>query len=190
MKRSFSIFAIFLTICFFCSSCQWVKRARSGEKVEKEIVEKTYLKDGLAFFYPNDWIINEDKVSEKNVRTVEIVDYHTSICRIRVFPLETSINLRKYAENTDKNLRENMPVIEVSEGAIEDTTRKFQGKAFPGIRLTRSFSFYGTNTAHTTEFYLAQNRKYKVVISVEAVDQEWNAADKEFQMILDSLKVD
>ncbi len=188
MKRFLVTFTFFLTICFLSSSCQLIKRIRASKKVEKEIVEKTYQKDGLVFSYPDNWFINEDKTSEKNVRTVVIVDYYTSVCRIRVFPLETNLNLRKYAENVDKNLRENMPVIDASEGRVGNTTREFQGKTYDGIRLKRLFSFLGTNASHTTDFFLAQNKKYKVVMSIEAVDQEWKAADKEFQLILDSLR--
>jgi len=48
-------------------------------------------------------------------------------------------------------------------------------------------SLFGTKVPHTTDFFLVQNKKYKVVISVEAVNEEWKAADKEFQLILDSL---
>jgi hypothetical protein len=188
MKRSFVTFTIFLTICFISSSCQIIKRIRAPKKIEKEIVEKTYQKDGVGFSYPDDWFVNEDEISEKNVRTVVIMDYYTSHFRIRVFPLETDINLRKYVENTDQNFRENMPVIAVSEGKISEVTREIQGKPYDGLRLQRITSFNGTNVPQTTDFFLAQNRKYKVVFSIEAVNDEWKVADKEFQLILDSLK--
>ena len=110
------------------------------------------------------------------------------VCRVRIFPLETNINLRQYAENIDKNLRENIPIVDASEGEIGNVSREIQGKIHNGIRVKRLFSFYGTSMPHTTDFFLAQNRKYKVLVSIEAVDQEWKASDKEFQLILDSLK--
>jgi hypothetical protein len=177
-----------LFIVFFPSACNLVERIRAPEKVEREIVAKTYQKDGLVFFYPDGWWISKDEISEKNVRTIVVVDYYTSVCRVRIFPLETNINLRKYAENIDKNLRENIPIVDASEGEIGNVSREIQGKIHNGIRVKRLFSFYGTSMLHTTDFFLAQNRKYKVLVSIEAVDQEWKASDKEFQLILDSLK--
>ncbi len=189
MKRKTIFWTLFFTIaCFTSSSCQTVKYGHPGTKVEKEIIEKVYEKNGIKFSYPEHWQIVQDNISENNVMMIAVADAPFCFIKIKVFSSEIPMDLRKEAESVDKKLQKTLPVEKSFEDRVSSISRIFQGKNHEGIRLKSSFSDSERIIPDTTDFFVLEGKKSKALITINADDADWKVADKEFQFILDSLK--
>lgn len=189
MKRKSIFWLLFLTIaCFTSSSCQTMKYGHPGTKLEKEIVGKNYDKNGVKFSYPKDWQIVEDEISEKGGILILIADAPFCFVSIKIYSSEISMDLIKGAKYFDKKLQAKMPTGKSFEDRASSVSRNFQGQNREGVRLKSSFSNSDANIPSTTDYFLIERQKSKTLIIISADDADWKAADKEFQLILDTLK--
>ena len=189
MKISSIVWLIILVIaCSVASSCQTVKYGHPGTKLEKEIIGKSYDGKGVKFSYPKDWKIIEDEISDKGSILFSIADVPFCLVKIKVISSEIQMDLRREAEYIDKKLQRSV------EKTFEDRTsiinRNFQGQNHEGIRLKSSFSTTKATIPDTTDFFILEGQKTKALIIISADDADWKVADKEFQFVLDSLKIE
>lgn len=189
MKQITLLKVILITVLgFTSSSCQTVKYGHPGTKVEKEIVSAVYSKNGVNFSYPKDWQIVEDKISEKGVVLISIADIPFCLASIKVLSSEIPMDLRKEAEFVDKKLQRSLD--KSFEERVSSVGRDFQNRNNEGVRLRSVFSTNGITIPDTTDFYKIESQKFQALVIISANDADWKNSDKEFQLILDSLKID
>jgi len=183
------IILLFVTICFVSMSCKIAEKIINPVKKEqKEIVKKIYEKNGLSFSYPSNWQVTADEILEEGVRNVNIEDSDSSLFIITMFPSEFSVDLDEHAESFKKNLPSNIPVGKLSEAKTTITSRIINDQNYKGVRQRYSISLLGEVIPHTVDFFLVNGEKFNVVLTIQAPDEDWKAAEKEFQVISDSLK--
>ena len=173
--------------CVVVVSCQNLRYGHPGTKVRKEIVEAQYDKSGVKFSFPAYWTVTEDKAYGENERQLVVADLPFSFVRIRIIAGQKPVDLRREVENVDSKIQPTTPRGEG--GRITEINRTFQGQDHKGLRLKESYSDKEGSVGDTTDFFLVQSSKAQVLIILNADDADWNASDKEFQLLLDSLKV-
>jgi len=190
VKTKFFLIFI-LTVSFAAASCQMVEKIiDSKKKARKGIVSKVYARDGLSFSYPDNWQITEDKISEKGLRHVSIEDADNSVIVISLIPTGLTLDLNEYAENFKNDLPGNTPLGEISQTKLSPATRLMKGQLYSGFQLNYIISLVGQSVPHTTYFFLNEGQRSKTLLTIQAPDEDLLAAEKEFQVILDSLKAE
>ncbi len=177
-----------LILVFSQAACTVVGKIIDPVKKErKAIVTKQYEKDGLSFSYPDNWHITEDAPIENGIRHVNVEDADSSLFILNIMSSEFEVDLEEYATNFVKDLPANLPVGKVVkvEGGI--TSRVVSNKNYEGVRRRYSISILGEIVPHTADFFLITSEKTNALVMVISPDEDWNAAEKEFQVISDSL---
>ena len=171
-------------------SCARIEKVVDPRKKERnEITTKNYEKDGLSFAHPDNWRVTDDIVNS-GPRLVNVEDSDNSLFVITLLPPNGDVDLDAYAENFTTNVSKNMPVGNVSEPKKSIVNRTIDNKDHDGIQYKYSIVLLGQNVPHTANFFVVELRKSTAIIMIQAPDEDWKAADKEFQVIFDSLRFD
>lgn len=180
-----------ITISFAAVSCAGIEKIINLPKREqKEIVAKTYEKNGLSFSHPDNWQVSEDEILEEGARFVNVEDSDNSLFLITLFPSDSFVDLDAYAENFTSSISSNMPVGKVSEPKKSIINRTINNQNYQGIQYKYSAVLLGQSVPHTANIFSVELRKSSAIVVIQAPDADWKAADKEFQVIFDSLKFD
>jgi hypothetical protein len=180
---------LFLTIfCVSFTSCQLVRTLLNDKKSERTFTTKTYEQRGFSVSHPDNWNITEDEDIEGGTRYINIEDADNTVFIVTLFPTDFETDLKQYAENIKRDLPTNIQVGEVSATRESDTSRNILGKHENGIRHNFSLTFVGQKTPHTREFFKIEVGKSDAVVMIQAPDEDWQAAEKEFKVMFDSLK--
>lgn len=189
MRRNSSNILILILILFVTTACGLVEKIVDPAKtVQKEIATKLYDKDGLRFSYPDNWKVTEDEVLENGLRYVNVEDDDNTVFILSMFTAEDPMDLDEYAENIATGMPEEVSIGKLSEVKKEIAIRMIAGKNTQGIRHKFSISILGEVAPHTRDFFRIDGATYAPIIMIQAPDEDWNAANKEFQVIFDSLK--
>jgi hypothetical protein len=147
-----------------------------------------YDKDGLSFFYHSTWKITEDKIIDGKARQILIDNDGNAGLIVVLFPLELSLNLGDFAAVIAKERPSNMAAGTVSETKNLEVRRNFGGQALQGLRQKFSVSLFGVTVHYTQDFFLVNTDDVKILITIYAPDEDWESAEKGFQVIFDSLR--
>lgn len=190
MNRA-KIFLFFtLAICIAALACQSVEKIIDArKKPQKEIITKVYEKNGLSFSFPNNWQITEDTILEDGRRLVNIEDSDDTLFIITLLKSGYSIDLGEYSEDFIKGLASNIPIGKVSMVKSSEADRIINDQKYKGIRKKYSVTLVGEDIPHTIDFFLITQQDADAVIIIQAPDEDWSIADKEIQIIADSLKI-
>jgi len=189
MKKAKIILLFIVTICFVSTSCQVVEKIINPVKKErKEIVKKVYEKNGLSFSHPDNWKVTEDSILAEGTRYINVEDSDNSLFIITLFGTDSYVDLKEHVENFKKTLPAQIPIGKIIQGTTTETTRLIKGKNYTGIRQKYSISLASEIVPHTTDFFLINGENLDAVVTIQAPDEDWKAAEKEFQVIFDSLK--
>lgn len=182
------LFFIF-AVCLVTVSCAgFGKIIDPVKKEQKEVVTKTYEKNGLSFLYPDNWQVSEDEILDGGARYVNVEDSDNSLFIITLFPPESSIDLEAFAENFVENISSNIPIGKVSDVKKSSVNRTIDNQSYKGIQYKYSAVLLGENIPHTSNLFSVEREKTNAIVVIQAPDEDWKAADKEFQIIFDSLK--
>jgi hypothetical protein len=183
------IVLLFLVIfCVSIASCQMAQKLLDDKKSERAFTTKKYEKNGFSVSHPDNWTLTEDEILEGGARYVNLEDADNTVFIVTLFPADFETDLKEYAENIKNDLPSSIPVGEVSATRVAETSRNILGKIAKGIRHNFSISLVGQKVPHTQEFFMIEGKKLDAVIMIQAPDEDWQAAEKEFKVIFDSLK--
>lgn len=152
------------------------------------MVAKTYEKNDLSFSYPDNWKINEDEMLEEGARYVTVEDSDNSLFIMTVFAPGDAIDLETYGQNFLAGLSTDIPGGRISDAKKSAVRRTVNNQNLEGIEYKYSAVVLGESIPHTANMFSVKLKKGDAVIVVQAPDEDWKAADKEFQVIFDSLK--
>lgn len=175
---------LFLVFSFSVTSCQIADNVVISQRKADDLITRAYEKEGLGFSYPAGWKITRDETYRELGRVVSVEDSKGSILILSLFPLEVPLNLEEYAREVESGFKSratNGNALDVQKSVI---IRDVLLKSTEGVRL--KFSFNGI--PHTHDLFLVKNKKNIAVFSIQNIDKNWESADKEFQIVLDSLK--
>jgi len=189
MQRTVSHIGLLIVLLFATSACQFVKKIVDPTKtVRKEITTKTYVENGLSFVYADNWRVTEDEILENGVRYVNIEDKDNTLFIVSLFTVDDSMDLDEYAENIKATLPSEVPIGKISEVTSLPVNRVIAGNNLEGIRHRFSMKLLGQDIPHTQDVFQIVGKEYAPMIVIQAPDEDWAAAEKEFQVIFDSLK--
>ena len=189
MKKTKTFLLLVFTVCFVSASCRVVEKVINPVKKErKEIVKKVYEKSGVSFLHPDNWQVSEDSTSDEGVRQVTVEDSDNSLFIITLFGLDSYVDLDEYAENFKNTLPANIPIGKVRDGSKSEIDRLIKGQNYTGIRYTYSIYLLNQTVPHTVDFFSINGEGLNAIVLIQAPDEDWKAAEKEFQVIFDSLK--
>lgn len=189
MNKAKLLLFVTLAICFVLTACQsFEKLIDSRKNPQKEIVKKVYEKNGLSFSHPNNWQITEDSILEDEGRLVNIEDSDNTLFIITLLKPGHTINLSEYAEDFIKGMASEIPIGKISKVKTGEASRTINNQQYTGIRKNFSIVLLGEDVPHTTDFFLITQQDDDAVVTIHAPDEDWNVADKEIQIIADSLK--
>ncbi|MCY7347252.1 MAG: hypothetical protein LH614_13645 [Pyrinomonadaceae bacterium] len=179
-----------IATCFALTSCQFVEKIiDSRKKPQKEFVTKVYEKNELNFLYPDNWNVTEDTMLEDGRRLVNIQDSDNTLLIITLLKSGYTIDLGEYSEDFLKGITSDIPIGKVSMVKSGEAERTINNEKYKGIRKKYSITLLGENIPHTLDFFLITQQEAEAVIIIQAPDEDWNVADKEIQVIADSLKL-
>ena len=171
------------------TACQVVEKlADPAKTVRTDIKTKAYDKDGLSFSYPDNWTVTEDEILENGLRYLNVEDADNTVFIASFFRADEALELKEYADNIKAGMPEEVPIGKLSEVKSFMVSRTVAGKDVPGIRHKFSMTLLGQEIPHTRDMLRIEGRTLVPMIMIQAPDEDWNAAEKEFQIILDSLK--
>ena len=180
-----------LMLVFSQAACAVVEKIANPKKKEhRAIVTSQYEKDGLSFSYPNNWQVTEDAPIENGIRHVNVEDSDNSLFILNIMSSEFEVDLDEYAENFVKYLTANLPVGKVIKVESGTTSRVVSNTNYDGVQRRYSVSALGEIVPHTADFFLVKGEKTNAVVIVTSPDEDLNAAEKEFQAISDSLRLE
>lgn len=180
-----------LILCFIAIGCQFVESIINPIKPERnELTLKEYLKDGLSFSYPDNWSVNDDKKMENGVRFVTFEDNYNSVFMVTGFPSKFSINLEDYVKKFNEESFELVPIGKVTIVEELDVTRTIKNSEQQGKRLRYSITLLGETVPHISDFFKLEGDELTTIVVMQTATENRNGAEKEFQVMLDSLKFD
>jgi nitrogen regulatory protein PII-like uncharacterized protein len=186
--KSLKALLFIVIFCVSITSCQVLKKLLNDKKSDRVFTTKTYEQKGFGVSHPDNWNISEDEDIEGSTRYINIEDADNTVFIVTLFPTDFETDLKQYAENIKKDLPANIPVGEVSATRVSDTSRNILGKLENGTRHNFSLTFVGQKIPHTREFFKIEGGKNDAVVMIQAPDEDWQAAEKEFKVMFDSLK--
>ena len=180
-----------LILVFSQAACAVVERiANPVKKERKAIVTKQYEKDGLSFAYPDNWQVTEDAPIENGIRHINVEDSDSSLFVLNVMSSEFEVDLDDYATNFVKALPASLPIGKVVKVESGTTSRVVSNKNYEGVRRKYSVSLLSQIVPHTADFFFVTGEKTNALVMMMSPDEDWNAAEKEFQVISDSLRLE
>ncbi len=180
-----------LILVFFQTACALVEKVIDPVKKErKAIVSKRYENDGLSFSYPDNWQVTEDLSIENGLRHVNIEDSDSSLYVLNIMSSEFEVDLEDYATNFVKDLPANLQVGKIVKVEGGTTSRVICGRNYNGVRRRYSVSLLGEVVPNTADFFLIAGEKTNALLMIMSPDEDLTAAEKEFQMFSDSLRLD
>ena len=187
-KKQFS--AVLILLSFVAISCQFAEQIIDPVKKErKEITTKEYSKDGVKFTYPDNWKITEDNIIEGKSRFINLEDADNSIMAITLPEAGYTFELKEYSDNYVESMKTEIPIGTLTDSSTEDTQRKINGQQNQGIRKKFSITLLGEKVPHIVDFFSVPSREGDAIVLIQVPEEDWKAADKEFQIIFDSLKL-
>ncbi|MDQ3130169.1 MAG: hypothetical protein M3Q99_05345 [Acidobacteriota bacterium] len=190
MSKGKTISLFIIAICFGLASCQSVEKIiDSNKKPQKEFVTKVYEKNELNFSYGDNWRISEDTILEDGIRFVQVEDSDNTLFIITIPKSGNTIDLGEYSENFIKGLASEIPIGKITKVKSSKVNRIINNKQYTGIRKNFSIALLGEDIPHTSDFFLITQQDTDAVITIQAPDEDLNVADKEIQVIADSLKL-
>lgn len=146
-----------------------------------------YDKDGLSFLYHSTWKITEDKIIDGIARQILIDNEGDGGLLVILFPPELSLNLGDFAAKTAKERPSYLTAGTVSETRNLEVRRNFGGHSLQGLRQKFSASLFGETVPYTQDFFLVNTNEVNILITIYTPDEDWESAEKGFQVIFDSL---
>ena len=174
-----SILLLITLFCFSLISC-WKPE---NITVAQEKKENSYEKDGISFSYPNKWKIKHDEVISGLGRVIAVQDSNESIFIISIFPSEVNLNLDEYAKDLEAVWKSKVKDGKDLEFETSDVSRNIFLKTTKGKRL----KFLFEKIPYTQDLFLVSGKKKLAAFAIQTTDKNLENADKEFQVIFDSL---
>lgn len=162
----------------------------SGDENKKSVNTTPYEKTGISFSQPEGWKVTEDEIIEGRIRNINVEGPDNAVMIITALPSSVKPDLKNFAENFKENLSSTVAAGRVSEMKTSETSRSINGKDSKGVRQNYSLTLLGQEVPHTTDFYLVNGKKSNAVLTMQASDEDFQNADKAFQTISDSLKIE
>lgn len=189
MQRRALDIAILGLVCFICISCQFVEKLIDDKKkVRAEITTKSYSKDGFSFTHPDNWTITEDAIQEGDIRVVDAEDADNSLFIISLVSKDNTFDLDEQVQYFKKGFGKNLPIGKVEGMVASNISRVINGTERSGRRLKFAISLMGEKVPHTTDMFVIEGEKLNALVTLQAPEEDWAAAEKEFQVMLDSLR--
>ena len=163
-------------------------RVKSSDSAGIKTDPIAYEKDGLRFSHHSNWKITEDKTIAKKARQVNIESDDNAVFIILILPKESSMGFGDFAAVMAKERPAQIAGGTVSETKAFPVSRKIGGETFDGIRHMYSVSLLGHTIPNTQDFFQIKTEKANMLTTFQAPDEDWDNADKGFQVILDSLR--
>ncbi|CAN5470715.1 hypothetical protein BH20ACI1_BH20ACI1_20630 [soil metagenome] len=177
-----------LAICFVSTACQSIEKIiDSRKKPQKEIVTKVYEKNGLSFSHPNNWKVTEDSFLDDGRRIINVEDSDNTLFIITLLKPGHTIDLKEYSEDFIKGMASDIPLGKIAEVKDDEANRTINNQNYLGIRKRFSITLLGENVPHTIDFFLVTQQENDAVIVISAPDEDLKVAEKEIQIIADSI---
>ncbi len=171
------------------SSCRRLERMATTKEQKANIVSQDYEKDGVNFAFPNDWEIKKDSVGDKEIREIEIVDRHYTHFKIALAPSGSYHDLSDNVQLYQDGFRKNLKIGSVVGFESTSSTRERSEQKITGIRLRYSIDL-APEVFYLAELYTIKRGKSDALITVIYPEKDFNAADKEIELIFESIKFD
>ncbi len=159
----------------------------STKEQKVEIVSQEFSKDGVSFQFPSDWSVAKDSTDDSRIRQILIKDPHYTNFRITVPPERSYIDLGDSVEAYKKNFRENMRAGNPTAFETTISLRTHAGSKVEGSRL-RFANDIAPNDFHIGELFVIKRGPSNALITISYPETDFVAADREIQLIFESLK--
>lgn len=174
------------------SSCKIVDLFIDSTKPELSTIKPVeFKKNGLAFSYADNWTIVEDEIEGDGSGYLKAQDSYSSEFAITVGAEGKDFDLEQFIEADFQKIKDFMktvPTARVSDFKKADASRRINGRSVKGKQLKFTSTVAGYESSLSSEFFLIEVGGRKAVVNVLATEEEWPAALKEFQMILDNIE--
>lgn len=188
LKRRIAVAVILATI--FLAGCDLSSLPSLGVKPKKDFDQKVYRQNGLSFAHPAFWRITSDEVDSDGTRYITAEDSYSSIMSIAIAPEGMTYELDKAADDVIKG-QADVPVLSFEQGKRTSASRTLRGVEVGGVRWTYTISLVGVEVPHSTDFFVIDIGDGRdALVQLQAADEDWPAADPEFQVIFDSIALE
>jgi hypothetical protein len=147
-----------------------------------------YEKNGFRFSHHSNWKITGDKMIEGKARKVDIENDDNAIFVILIFPPESSMGFGDFAGQMAEARPASIPGGNVSQTNAFGISRIVAGKSLEGVRHRYTVSLLRQTIPYTQDFFQIRTEKANILVTIQAPDEEWEGADRGFEVILDSLR--
>lgn len=178
-----------LLVVSVSSSCQRLQRMTSTKEKKIDIVTQEFSKDGVSFQFPNDWSLSKDVFDGNRVREIQLKDAHYTHFKIAVPPSGSYMDLGDNVEAYKDNFRKNMKAGNATDFETTIVKRERGGAWIEGKRL-KFANDLAPNDFQIGELFIIERGKSNAFITISYPETDFVAADREIQLIFNSLKFD
>jgi hypothetical protein len=173
------------------TSCAVVQKIIDPVKKERtDLVIKHYDKDGLKFSYPDNWRVTEDTIVENNIRQVYAEDSDSTYLALHIMSSDYEVDMEEHANTLINDVRTKLSIGKVVEVTSGTSSRQFSGRTYDSVRRVYGVSLLGEIVSHTLDLFLVKTDKTKTLVNIQAPTKDLPAAEKEIQIIADSLRIE
>lgn len=188
-RRSGTVLLVFLVLV--TASCRAAREIIYPVKSERtEITVREYDRDGVKFSYPDNWKVTDDSVLENGNRFISLEDADDSTLTISLATAGQTFDPEEFATDVVKGIRTDLELAEDAVSGGIGTSRRIGGKTREGSRYRFDRKLLGMEVPFTVDLFLLvrEPEEGDAMILLQAPDQDRKAADKEFQVVLDTLR--
>jgi hypothetical protein len=160
------------------------------KKARSEIVTRQFDKGGLAFSFPDNWRITRDAMIEDDTRHINVEDGEGTIFMLQIMTSGVGTDLNVTADNVVEEFRSFLPKGRMTDVKTGTAGRSFSGKLQVGVRKTYIAAAQGVKVPFTIDIYTINGVKTRALVVIQSLDDNLAAAEKEIQVIADTLRLE
>ena len=149
-----------------------------GEPVADLNNTKTYDKYGISFKYPGNWTVSDKMTGD--ISSISLETPGDTVVIIQNYPVEYSMNLKKYANEFSKSMAENLPIGNINNQKILSSSESMIDEEF-------SISLIGEKVPHRRKFVSKNTEKSTCFLIYQVPKEDFEKSQKGFELINSSL---